>query len=47
MHNFVVVYRVYGIHYRYRCSCKTKAQAKKQCRENMFPDEIVEVYVED
>lgn len=32
---YCVVYRVYGIYYRYRCSAKTKVQAKKFCKEDM------------
>ena len=43
---YCVVYRVYGIYYRYRCTAKTKTEAKKYCRENVFPEEIIEVYEE-
>lgn len=41
---YCVVYRVCGIYYRYRCSAKTKAQARKFCKEdlNLTSNDIVE-----
>ena len=47
MKRYCVVYRVDGIHYRFRCYAKTKAQARKECKESMLCTEIVEVYEED
>lgn len=48
MKHYCVVYKVYGIHYIYRCIAENVTEAKKFCKENMgcLNKEIVEVYEE-
>lgn len=50
MKRYIVVYLSEGgIHYRYRCSAKSKWEARKICRTNMgiTDKKIIEVYEED
>ena len=49
MKRYCVVYIVFGIHYRYRCSAKNKREARKYCREAMgiTDRQIVDVEEED
>ena len=35
MRSYIVVYRVAGVHYRYRCTAKNKMDARRQCCEAM------------
>ena len=48
MKTYCVVYRVYGIYYRFRCCAKNKKQARLECRDAMWckDKDIVEVYEE-
>ena len=48
MKNYCVVYKVYGIYYRYRCNAKKTRDAYKMCCEYMGCSlkDIVEVYEE-
>jgi hypothetical protein len=45
---YCVVYKVYGIIYRFRCNANTPRQAKKECCECMGVElkDIVDVYEE-
>lgn len=49
MRAFCVVYKIYGIYYRYRCYAKNAREAKKMCCECMGvgKTDIEEVYVEE
>lgn len=50
MERFVVIYLSEGgMHYRYRCTAKNKAEARKMCRLalGISSKSIVEVYGED
>ena len=46
---YCVVYFTDTFHYRFRCSAKTKTEAKRQCVEclGIKYKDIVEVYTED
>ena len=48
MKTYCVVYRVYGIYYRYRCNAKNARQAKLMCCEYMGVErtDIEEAYEE-
>ncbi len=48
MKRYCVVYKVCGIHYRFRCYAKNKTVARKECKEAMLLSckDIVEVYEE-
>lgn len=48
MHKYVVVYKVYGIHYRFRTYNYSKKHAIKECIECMLvkKEDIVEAYRE-
>lgn len=49
MRPYCVVYRVGGIHYRYRCYATSTASARANCKRDMLcsKEAIVEVYKED
>ena len=47
-HNYCVVYKVCGMHYRYRCVTSSKQKAKSLCKKIMGKEvEIIEIYTED
>lgn len=45
---YCVVYQSEScMHYRFRCSAKTKSEARAKCRESLGKVKIVEVYEEN